>query len=267
MRKVLRQMMFLWVVMTFLFTYAAEYTPGTVPNPKKDAQDNYVVNPDNILSDDDVQFLNACSSDLEKQTQVEMCVAALENIGDADCFDFAYELYQRWGIGKKGKNTGVLILFVLDSHDIRIMTGTGIEGVLTDARCSKIIHDDMIPSFKDGNYGEGLCYGALAIYEECTGGEAPEELLNMTSVTNRGRYDDSGDEDTDWVTIVIIALIILFIIYVLSRGSKSGGKGSGYSGGGFTGHSGGSFSSGGGFSSGRSWGGGSTSGGGAGGKW
>ena len=267
MRKVLRQMMFLWVVMTSLLTYAAEYTPGTVPNPKKDAQDNYVVNPDNILSDDDVQFLNACSSDLEKQTQVEMCVAALGAIGEADCFDFAYELYQRWGIGKKGKNTGVLILFVLDSHDIRIMTGTGIEGVLTDAKCSKIIHDDMIPSFKEGNYGEGLCYGALAIYEECTGGEAPEELLNMTSVTNRGRYADSGDEETDWVTIVIVALIILFIIYVLSRGSKSGGKGSGYSGGGFTGYSGGSFSSGGGFSSGGSWGGGSTSGGGAGGKW
>jgi len=188
---------------------AAYYTPATVPNPKKQSQENYVSNPDNILSVDDVDFLNRCAASLEQQTQAEMCVVAIGNIDSMDCFDFAYELYQRWGLGKRGKNTGVLILFVLDSHDIRIMTGTGIEGILTDARCSQIIRDDMIPAFREGNYGEGLCLGALRIYEICTDGTAPEELLNMTSVTNRGKYAPEGGGESDgWLTFLFTIGVI-----------------------------------------------------------
>ena len=117
-------------------------------------------------------------------------------------------------IGRKGQNTGVLILFVLDSHDIRIMTGVGIEGVLTDAQCSKIIHDDMTPAFRAGQYGDGLCLGALRIYEICTDGEAPEELLSIRSVTNRGEYGE--DELTDAEIMGIIGVFTgLFILIAL----------------------------------------------------
>ena len=199
----------------------ASYTPSTVPNPKNQGQDNYVANPNNILSADDVNFLNRCAASLEQQTQAEMCVVAIDNIGTSDCFDFAYELYQRWGIGKRGKNTGVLILFVLDSHDIRIMTGTGMEAVLMDARCSQIINNEMIPAFKQGKYGEGLCCGALSIYELCTDGEAPEDLRAMKSVTNRGKFGESssGDELSPGTMLLLMLLVlggVCLVIFVLA---------------------------------------------------
>ena len=194
---------------------AAVYTPETVPDPKQNGQGCYVANPDTILADSTVQWLDVCALKLERQTDVEMAVVALRSIGDADAFNFAYELFQRWGIGHAGKNTGVLILFVLDSHDLRIMTGTGIEGVLTDARCSQIMHDEMFPAFKLGDYDLGLCRGALAIYETCTDGEAPEELLAIRSVTNRGQYaDGSGDEWTtgEKITLGVMCLGVVLII-------------------------------------------------------
>ena len=210
-----------WVVYIVLFlamtVQAAVYTPSSVPDPKKQGQACYVANPDALLADSDVVWLNACAARLEDATRVELCVVALESIDDADAFDFSYELFQRWGLGKKGQNTGVLILFVLDSHDIRIMTGVGIEGVLTDAQCSKIIHDEMTPAFRRGDYGGGLCLGALRIYEICTDGEAPDELRNARSVTNRGGYADD-DEITDAQIIAVLCITggVVLLLFALA---------------------------------------------------
>ena len=262
----------LWLVVLFSTIPAfAAYTPATVPNPKLLGQEHYVANPDQVIDADDEAFLNHCAASLDTKTQVEMCVVALKSINNADAFYFAYELFQRWGIGRVNKNTGVLVLFVLDSHDIRIMTGTGIEGVLTDARCSEIVRKDMTPMFREGDYGGGLCRGALRIYETCTKGNAPEELLNMKSVTNRGGFaeEDDNEEAIAWVSfIILLTVLIVFICFVWKIGGPhSGGRSGGYSGGGH--YYGGGYSGGysGGFSGGGSWGGGSTFGGGAGGKW
>lgn len=203
MKHLLRYCLLALALVTTL-AQAAVYTPSTVPDPKKNGQGCYVANPDTILADSTVVWLNECARELELQTDVEMAVVALQSIGDADAFDFAYQLFQLWGIGHVGKNTGVLILFVLDSHDLRIMTGTGIEGVLTDAQCSKIMHEEMFPAFRAGDYDGGLCLGALAIYEVCTDGAAPEELLTIQSVTNRGKY--ASDDEIEWTTGELIVL-------------------------------------------------------------
>jgi len=254
----------LWV----MAVQAAVYTPSSVPDPKAQGQGFYVSNPDALLADSDVVWLNSCAQQLDQATHVELCVVALQSIGESDAFDFAYELYQRWGIGRKGQNTGVLILFVELSHDIRIMTGVGIEGVLTDAQCSQIIRTDMTPAFKQGDYGGGLCLGALRIYEICTEGNVPEELLAIRSVTNRGKYAEEEEDNKleKWLLVIGLIIFVLLLIWfdnIGDKGSNSGGQSGGsdpiiFIGGG---------SSGGGGFSGGSWGGGSTFGGGAGGKW
>ena len=213
-----RLFLYILFVVATVVSHAAVYTPQDVPNPQLNWQASYVANPDAILADSTVRWLNSCAAMLNEKTHVEMATVALQSIGEADAFDFAYELFQRWGIGRKGQNTGVLILFVRDSRDLRIMTGTGIEGVLTDAKCSQIMHDEMFPAFRAGDYDAGICRGALAIYEVCTDGEAPEELLTIQSVTNRGRY---ADEDGGWTTeekivcwgIGIMVLLSIIVFY------------------------------------------------------
>lgn len=204
-------------LLSITFAQAAVYTPSTVPDPKEQGQDYYVSNPDGIISGEYETYLNELSGSLYEKTLVELATVALESIGDADAFDFSYELFQRWGIGGKGRNTGVLVLFVLDSRDIRIMTGTGIEGVLTDARCSQIIRTQMVPWFKEGGYENGLLAGAGDIYQICTDGDMPEELQNIVSVTNRGKYaeEDDGEDGEPWWYPFVVAggIILIFFLW------------------------------------------------------
>ena len=205
--------LYIYILLLFgLSVQAAVFTPQTVPNPKDYGQENYVSNPDKLIADSDVVYLNRCAAMLYRQTDVEMAVVALGSIGHTDAFDFSYELFQRWGIGGKGKNTGVLILFAEESHDIRIMTGVGIEGVLPDAKCSRIIQEAMIPAFRAGDYGGGLCLGALRIYETCTDGDAPEELKNAHSVTNRGQYAEDDELATQEIVFILLCILLIAVL-------------------------------------------------------
>ena len=196
-----------------VLVHAMVYTPTSLPNPKVKDISNYVCNPDEIIADSELLFLNRIARQLEDSTQVELCVVAVNSIGEIDAFDFCYELFQRWGIGKEGKNTGVLLFLAVQSRDVRIMTGGGIEGILTDAVCYAIIQETMISPLRKANYSDALALGALRIYEICTNGAVPEELLQMTSATNRYHYDDKSEENELLELLLAVGIIIALLIF------------------------------------------------------
>ena len=200
-----------------ILVQAMVYTPTSLPNPKVQDRGNYVCNPDEIVASSDVVLLNRLARQLEDSTQVELCVVAVNSIGEMGAFDFCYEVFQRWGIGKEGKNTGVLLFLAVESRDVRIMTGGGIEGVMTDAVCHSIIHETMMQPLRNADYSDAMALGALRIYEVCTDGAAPEELRQMTSATNRYHYADESEENV-WMELfyfVGIPCIIFTLIIVL----------------------------------------------------
>ncbi|MCQ2345529.1 MAG: TPM domain-containing protein [Paludibacteraceae bacterium] len=155
----------------------AYYTPQTLPNPRVRDANAYVCNPDGVFSNAQVEQLNNLSAALYEQSDVELVIVAVDDIGMADVFDFSVELFNKWGIGAKGKNTGVLMLLVLQSRDIRISTGGGLEGLLTDEKCTQIIYDIMIPLLKQGYYADGMLAGGKAIADVLTTDAAKAELL------------------------------------------------------------------------------------------
>lgn len=213
-----RLVFFISSILACVWAQAIVYTPSTLPNPQ--SHGSYVCNPDNIIESQEVTFMNQLATQLEDSTDVELCIVAVQSIGEMEAFDFCYELFQRWGIGKKGKNTGVLVFLALESRDIRIMTGGGIESVLTDAICHNIVQQTAIPPMKRGDYSGGLSLTALHIYEECTHDEVPEELRNMTSATNRYQYGEEEDEPTMGMLLlwgVIFCSIPIFFIWLASR--------------------------------------------------
>ena len=198
---------------------AVEYTPVTLPNPKAQDRSNYVANPDFIIASEEVLFLNRLARQLEDSTQVELCVVAVNSIGEMDAFDFCYELFQRWGIGKEGKNTGVLLFLAVESRDIRILTGGGIEGILTDALCNEIIQQTMMTPLRNADYSDAMALGALRIYELCTDGDAPQELRQMTSATNRYHYaTDTETENSilEWIIAIGVFVVILVIFSIVN---------------------------------------------------
>ncbi len=158
---------------------AGTYTPATLPNPHTSNRADYVANPDGILSAETEQRINKLAAQAERISEVEMVVVAIQAFdeGRYDAFSFAQETFNLWGIGKKDKNTGVLILLVQSSRDIRIHTGGGLEGILPDARCKRILNKQMIPLLSQEQWDAGILAGVKAIYQEVTTPEAQKELL------------------------------------------------------------------------------------------
>ncbi len=204
------------VLLLALVMQAKEYTPASLPNPNVQDRYNYVCNPDGIVETKEVLFLNRLARELEDSTSVELCVVAVESIGEIEAFDFCYELFQRWGIGKEGKNTGVLLFLAVESRDIRIMTGGGIEGVLTDVVCNEIIQQTAVQPLRNGDYSEGLALSALRIYEICTNGSAPEELRNMISATNRYQYTDKSEEDELFEILLAGGVVLILLLFTFA---------------------------------------------------
>ena len=211
-----------------ILVQAMVYTPTSLPNPKAQDCNNYVCNPDEIVATNEVLFLNRLARQLEDSTQVELCIIAVNSIGEIDAFDFCYEVFQRWGIGKEGKNTGVLLFLAVESRDVRIMTGGGIEGILTDAVCHNIIHGTMISPLRNADYSDALALGALRIYEVCTDGAIPKELRQMTSATNRYHYANESEKNA-WLELFyfigipcLICMITILLLLMPKKCPKCG---------------------------------------------
>ena len=196
--------LFLIVLSWLAITASADvYTPQTVPFPRKTDAKAFVANPDNILSSEEQEAIQSVAEQLYQLTGVEMVTVALDDIGDAFAFDFTVELFNLWGIGDKKTNTGLLIFFTMEQHDIRITTGTGLEGLLTDATSYDIILNDIIPLLRQGQYGNGLLAGNQAVYKHLTSQRALEELLFG--------YQPKEPKEQPWKDLGIFAFFIAIV--------------------------------------------------------
>lgn len=177
-------------------------TVDEVPNVHlKDAR-QYVTDPSAILSTAARDSINLMLGQLEKGSGIEVAVVMLPSIGDDDIFDFAHNLFRKWGIGKKKENNGLLVLFVMDQHKVRFTTGYGLEGTLTDALSKRIQMNEMVPAFKEGKWDEGMVKGVRATVAILKGEVAADQ------------YGANGN-DEELTTFDVIAISMVFIIIIL----------------------------------------------------
>ena len=184
------------------------YTVQTIPDPKQRGQEYYVSNPDGVLQREAVNNLNRNSADLEKMTEVELCVVAIESFDEenyGDAHSFALDLFNTWGIGKKDKNKGVLLFLARQSRDVQIITGGGVEGLLPDVTCGQIL-DNNLSYLSAGDFDNGLVYISKEISNHLTTDAAKAELLlgwkPKENYSNAFNYFIWG-----FVILIILALI------------------------------------------------------------
>lgn len=197
--------------------------------------------------------------DFYKKSSTQIATVVVNDLGGYDASEYTFKLGEKWGVGVKGKNNGVVFLICTSPKKIFIASGYGTEEFLTDALCKRIIEKIVKPEFKAQNYEKGINDGVDAIVAVLEGKFVNDEK----STSGKGSY---------WIIIVIF--IVLIIIIKLSKKSGPGnGFGGGLNDGGWSTFSSGGFSSwgsssggsdGGGFGD---FGGGSFGGGGAGGDW
>ncbi|MDR0987839.1 MAG: TPM domain-containing protein [Prevotellaceae bacterium] len=154
------------------------YTVDNLPNTHLQAKTRYVSDPAAILSTATRDSIDAMLYALDRQTGIEVAVATLPSIGQADCFTFAYDLFTKWGVGKKGNDNGLVVLLVTDQRCIQFVTGYGLEGDLPDAICKRIQARQMNPKLAKGDWDGGMVAGIRAVCARLDGsmsGEAPDE--------------------------------------------------------------------------------------------
>jgi uncharacterized protein len=226
-----------------------------------------------LLKSEEVNTLERKLVGFNDSTSTQIAIVIVKSLDGYDKSDYAQRLGDKWGIGQKGKNNGILILIKPKTSDSRgevfIATGYGVEGPIPDLTCSEIVDNEILPAFRNGDY-----YGGL--------NKATNTLMSLArgefSASDYGHRAKKSSVKNFPVALIFIVFIIISIISRKSGGSNNrhistGGlpfwmllgmmnSGRGSQSGSWGGFSGGG--SGGGFGG---FGGGSFGGGGAGGSW
>jgi uncharacterized protein len=227
-----------------------------------------------MLKAEEVSMLEQKLVIFNDSTSTQIAIVIVPSLEGYDKADYAQRLAEKWGIGQKGLNNGVLLLIKPKTGDsngqVQIAPGYGLEGAIPDITCAEIVDREILPAFRNGDY-----YGGI--------NKATNTLISLArGEFSASEYGHRAKKSTGkGVPLGLIILGVFIIISLISRnsggsnnkhistgglpfwmlmGMMNSGRGSSGSWGGFSGGGGG----GGGFGG---FGGGSFGGGGAGGSW
>ena len=173
----------------------------------------------NTLTPQQSQLLENKLEAFNDSTTTQIAIVIIKSVGEYDINDYAQKLGRAWGIGQKGKNNGLLILVALNDHKVSIQTGYGSEGAVPDVITNEIIHNDIIPRFKQNDYYSGLNAAADDIMKYMKG---------EYKATNRPQHIKQEDNNGGGYGIIIFIVIIVLIIIFRGRGGGGqiiGGRG------------------------------------------
>jgi len=144
-------------------------------------------------------------------SSTQIAVVMIRSVGDYDIADYGVRLAQKWGIGQKGKDNGILLLVAKEDRRVTIQTGYGVEGAVPDAIAFQIIRNIITPAFRQEDYYAGInrATDALIAY---TKGEFKADA-------RKGKGEGNG------MGLIITVIIITVVIGLLSN--KGGGNGGG----------------------------------------
>jgi len=216
----------------------------------------YVVDLAGIVDDATENRLNGYLQELEQKTTAQLVILTIKSLEGESIEDFSIKIaHDKWKLGQKGKDNGVLFLISVTDRKYRIEVGYGLEGVLPDSMVGSLGRNFLVPLFRKGEYSKAIFVTAVAIANEIAV-DAGVKIEGMPSVKRRVQpitKDKPGGLLNSIMTIgFLIIMVILFIknprlfLMLLLFSSMGGRRGSWGGGGGFGGGGFGSFGGGGG---------------------
>jgi uncharacterized protein len=193
----------------------------------------------------------------EDSTSNQIAILIISSLDGESIEQYSIDVAEKWALGQKDKDNGVLLLIAVDDHKMRIEVGEGLEGVLTDAMSSRIIRNEMAPAFRRGDFDSGVTAAIDGIIKAIGGEYKADDSIEWSPAY------------TKWVVIGVFIWLLIMGYSFYKEFKRPGGGSSTNSGSGgsvfgsSSSSSWSSSSSGGGFSG----GGGSFGGGGSSGSW
>jgi uncharacterized protein len=165
-----------------------------------------------ILKPQEIDALENKLVAFNDSTTTQIAIVIVEDLKGYAVEDYAQRLAEKWGIGQKGLNNGMLILVKPKTSssggEVDIEQGYGLEGAIPDILCGRIIDNEMIPSFRNDQYYEGLDK-ATNVLMSLARGEFPA-----------GKYKKKSDLSA-LAPIIIFIIILIIVMSMRSGGGKN----------------------------------------------
>ena len=231
------------VLLVFLFCFGIVLSCGAqevrFPSPR-----GFVNDFAGVLSPGAKAELEGLSKLVEEKTTAEIVVVTVDSTAPLTIEQYAVELFQKWGIGKKGTDNGILVLVSVKDRKVRIEVGYGLEGAVTDLQSKIIIQDLMIPQFKKGDFSMGVAQGVVMLTKLVRDEYGVELDLSEVKIATSVRGKRKASPLGSLLTLLFFMMIFGFrlgpLLFLMGGGGGywSGGS-SGSFGGGFGGFGGG----------------------------
>jgi len=122
-----------------------------------------------VLSQNTIDQLEVQLKKYEDSTTNQIAVLIIPSLAGDVLEEYSLRVVEKWKLGTKKNDNGVLLLIVTDEHKMRVEVGHGLEGVLTDAQSSRIIRNEMAPNFRRGDYDAGVNAAIQAMIKAIAG--------------------------------------------------------------------------------------------------
>ena len=207
-----------------------------------------VVDKANILSANVESALNQSLESFRRASGPQVAILTVSSTGNQSIEDFGVDVARKWGLGDKTRDDGVLLVIAFDDRRLRVETGSGIEGELTDIEAGRIIDGIIAPQLKAGNPDAAVLDGASALMSELSA--APGETVTIDAAATSDAQSTGGNLLFGIISLVFFLFaMVMFVIRGRQRGfgnvagnalfilatvmrSGGGGGGGGFSGGG-----------------------------------
>jgi uncharacterized protein len=199
----------LWLAATFAAFAATPSEP--VPVPKLAAR---VTDQTGTLTAAERDSIEARLRAFEEQKGSQIAVLLVPSIGSEAIEEFAGRVTDEWKLGRKGVDDGVLFVVAKQERKIRIQTGRGVQGTLTDALSKRIVADIVAPKFRSGDFAGGIEAGVDAIMKAIEG-----EALALPEAKKSGRKVDtiSSYQNFLWLGFFLVPIVASILRSIVGR--------------------------------------------------
>ena len=192
----MRSLLAFGALTTLLIASAGAEPLSSIPNPRT-RDGTWVTDTRGMLRADTMARLNAAVGDLERTHGAEVAIVVIQSLDGVPVEEAAVRLFELWGIGKKNKDNGLLLLWSTGDRSVRVEVGYGLEGVLPDGKVGAILDAYVMPKFRAGEFDEGLLAGVDALVRA-----AREEPVALPSPRS-----ESYDRGPRGVVALVIGLL------------------------------------------------------------
>jgi uncharacterized protein len=168
-----------------------------------------------VLAEPERAGLEARLEAYERQTGHQFAVLVLPSLEGEILEDFSHRTAERWRLGDRERDDGLLVLLAIGERKVRIEVGDGLEGAITDALAKRVIAERMAPRLRAGDYAGGLTAGLEALMSAAQGeavGAAPGDGAGAPA-PGRGA----------WVVPVLFLVVLLLLSRARRGGRRRGG--------------------------------------------